>query len=66
MNKLPREVELKILIDDCNIECCSSQIQLRNPDITIDEMKRLESRYENALQKREEAYLELYKLEETK
>lgn len=66
MNKLPREVELKILIDDCNIECCSSQIQLRNPDITIAEMKRLESRYENALQKREEAYLELYKLEETK
>ena len=66
MNKLPREVELKILIDDCNIECCSSQIQLRDPDITIAEMKRLESRYENALQKREEAYLELYKLEETK
>ena len=66
MNKLPREVELKILIDDCNIECCSSQIQLRNPDITIAEMKRLESRYENALQKREEAYLELYKLEDLK
>lgn len=63
MNKLPREVELKIWIDDCNIECVTSQMQLRDPDITIAEMKRLESRYENAMQKREEAYLELYKLE---
>lgn len=63
MNKLPREVELKIWIDECNIECVASQMQLRDPDITIAEMKRLESRYENAMQKREEAYLELYKLE---
>ncbi|QYW02466.1 hypothetical protein CPT_Sigurd_068 [Enterococcus phage Sigurd] len=63
MNKLPREVELKIWIDDCNIECCTSQMQLRDPDITIAEMKRLESRYEVAMQKREKAYLELYKLE---
>lgn len=66
MNELPYEVKLKILIDDCNIECTTAQMQLRDPDITIAEMKRLEGRYENAMQKRELAYLELYKLEELK
>lgn len=64
MIELPQEVKLKILIDDLNIECTTALMQLRDPDITIAEMKRLEGRYENAMQKREEAYLELYKLEE--
>lgn len=64
MIQLPQEVKLKILIDDLNIECTTALMQLRDPDITIAEMKRLEGRYENAMQKREEAYLELYKLEE--
>lgn len=63
MIELPQEVKLQILIDDLNIECTTALMQLRDPDITIAEMKRLEGRYENAMQKREEAYLELYKLE---
>lgn len=46
MNELPQEVKLKMLIDDSNIECTTALIQLRDPDITIAEMKRLESRYE--------------------
>lgn len=66
MIELPQEVKLKILIDDLNIECTTALMQLRDPDITIAEMKRLEARYEDAMQKRELAYLELYKLEETK
>lgn len=48
MNKLPQEVKLKILIDDLNIECTTVVMQLRNPHITIAEMKRLEGRYEEA------------------
>lgn len=64
MIELPQEVKLKILIDDLNIECCTLQIQLREPDITIAEMKRLEGRYEEAMRKRELAYLELYNLKD--
>lgn len=63
---LPYEVKLKIWIDNLNIECTTALIQLRDPDITIAEMKRLEGRYEKAVKKREWAYLELYKLKEEK
>lgn len=66
MNELPQEVKLKILIDDLNIECTTLLMQLRNPHITIAEMKRLESRYEVAIKERELAYLELYNLKEEK
>lgn len=62
MIELPQEVKLKILIDDLNIECTTVLIQLRNPHITIAEMKRLEARYEHAIKERELAYLELYNL----
>lgn len=62
MIELPQEVKLKILIDDLNIECTTALIQLRDPDITIAEMKRLEARYEHATKERELAYLELYNL----
>ncbi|WNO24272.1 hypothetical protein [Enterococcus phage SSMH01] len=64
MNKLPQEVKLKILIDDLNIECCNLQRETRfNENITIDRRDELYKEYELAMQKREEAYLELYKLE---
>lgn len=67
MIKLPKEIKLKILIDDLNIECTTKLMQLRDPDITIAEMKRLEAGYEDAMRKRELAYLELYNCkEETK
>lgn len=64
MIELPQEVKLKILIDDSNIECTTVVMQLRNPHITIAEMKRLEARYEEAMRKQELAYLELYNLKE--
>lgn len=64
MIELPQEVKLKIIIDDSNIECTRALIQLRDPDITISEMKRLEGIYEEARKKREWAYVELHNLKE--
>lgn len=68
MNELPKEVKLKILIDDLNIKCTNLQIETRfNENITIDRREELYKEYEVAIKERELAYLELYNCkEETK
>ena len=64
---LPYEVKVKIWLDDLNIKCYTLLREMRfNKELTIDERKELEVEYEEALKKREWAYLELQKLKEEK
>lgn len=61
MIELPKEVKLKILIDDLNIKCTNLQRETRfNENITIDRREELYKEYEAAIKERELVYLELY------